>query len=560
MDDPGAIVFSPYVYGGEWLQGGMRGFTYLSYWTTYSLFGMNPLAFHAGNILIHCALAVCIYLFAGRFLREKSGAQQEGAPVGFPLVAALIFAVHPLAAEVTHYARARDHELVGLFSFLTAVAALDVLRRGSRGLPSLLLAILLGALSKEQGLVQCLLAAGIVGAFYWDESVFAPGFKKIPKRFFAYAVVVGALLALILFTGPVLFWWKRVCALFDNPELGFHTLTQSRLVWEYLVRMVVPLRLCADHQIAMTVSNADTGAWVAFVAAIGMVLAVAALHRKGYTNSSFLLAMALAPIFVRFAYTVETTLMVEYRAYPALPWAAMLVSLGLCRTLASKPAALKLSTAAVVVLLSALTFSYGRAWRSTEALVAHILKIYPTQLRAIIELNGSDLFFGNYSRIIERAGDFCARVSALGDSEKVRPERRYRGTAYFAARFNLQLAEALVGAGDCDAALRVLDSTKSLISQMVIPGQDMRRFAGIDAEWHLVKSLAEACKGNDKLAGMHRELAFSEDSPVMVAREMQARNRYLKTSRKSQTNDRAPAPERGESSQKQIPASQPTNL
>ncbi len=49
MDDDMAIVHSPLVYNGEWMQAGMRSLTYLSYWLTYELFGMAGWAFHVGN-------------------------------------------------------------------------------------------------------------------------------------------------------------------------------------------------------------------------------------------------------------------------------------------------------------------------------------------------------------------------------------------------------------------------------------------------------------------------------------------------------------------------------
>ena len=543
MDDPAAIVYSPMVTDGRWFLGGMRSFTCLTYWVTYAACGMSSAAFHAGNILIHCFQAVCIYLFSGIFIREMRGADKgtsEADPTWFPLVAALIFAVHPLSGEITHYARSRDHELVGLFSFLTAVFTVLSIRGGVRWLPSLALVVLLGALSKEQGVVQCLLSAGIVGAFYWRDPESLRKFKEIPKRFFAYAAAATGLLAIIFFTKTVFFWWQAAYEMLASQDLAYHTLTQSRVVWEYLFRMVIPVLLCPDHQIAMTVSYWDFGAWLAFATAIAALLGILHLYRRGYSLWAFFMAMTLAPIFIRFAYVVETTLMVEYRAYPSLPWVCMMFSLGLCRIFQGRPQALKTAALVVVLSFSFITFNYGKAWQSTDLLTGHILRTYPTQLRAIIENNGYALFRGNYGLVIARTDDFRRRVLMIGEIERRHPERRYRGVGYFAARFNLQRAEALVEVGSCDAALGVLQNTWSLIVQ----SQGDQRFGELEAEWHLVRSLAEAGKGNVRTSKTHRDLAFLIDgSPMQRAREAQALSRLAREQPQPGVQTSLPGPE-----------------
>jgi hypothetical protein len=88
----------------SWLQ--TRPLTWLSFWLNFQLSGRDPLLWHALNIAIHIACAVLLYRLLRRIMPEAA------------LLAALLFAAHPVMSEAVDYIYARAILLATLFSLL----------------------------------------------------------------------------------------------------------------------------------------------------------------------------------------------------------------------------------------------------------------------------------------------------------------------------------------------------------------------------------------------------------------------------------------------------------
>jgi tetratricopeptide (TPR) repeat protein len=83
----------------------------LSYAIDYSIWGFNPLAFHAINIIFHALAAVMLYLFLCRFLCELRNGHVAAA------IAALLFLMHPVNVESVTWMASRKYVLLAFFSF-----------------------------------------------------------------------------------------------------------------------------------------------------------------------------------------------------------------------------------------------------------------------------------------------------------------------------------------------------------------------------------------------------------------------------------------------------------
>ncbi len=93
-----------------------------SYLLDFRLFGMRPAGFHAVNVFIHLLNVLLLYLLGLRLFRE-------GAPA---LLAAALFAVHPVNAEAVDFLSARN-TLLSLFFVLSSILVFyEGLTRGSR--------------------------------------------------------------------------------------------------------------------------------------------------------------------------------------------------------------------------------------------------------------------------------------------------------------------------------------------------------------------------------------------------------------------------------------------
>ena len=98
--------------------------TFLSYQVQVALFGMQPWAFHAVNLLLHMGSTVLVALLVLRLTRRPAAA----------IVAALVFCLHPLQVEAVLWASARKDVLSTLLSLSTILLYLryrdDESRRG----------------------------------------------------------------------------------------------------------------------------------------------------------------------------------------------------------------------------------------------------------------------------------------------------------------------------------------------------------------------------------------------------------------------------------------------
>ena len=85
--------------------------TWLSHQTAVTLFGVSPVAHHAVNALLHVLNVGLLFVLLRRLTGRDSAA----------LIAALLFAVHPIHAESVAWVTERKDVLSGFFCFLTLI-------------------------------------------------------------------------------------------------------------------------------------------------------------------------------------------------------------------------------------------------------------------------------------------------------------------------------------------------------------------------------------------------------------------------------------------------------
>ncbi|MDD2336672.1 MAG: hypothetical protein PHD01_08845 [Geobacteraceae bacterium] len=140
------LIFSP---GNDYY----RPLTILSYLADFSLFGSNPAGFHLTNILIHLGNALLLYYLAMSLMGKDRGSKI------YSMLAALLFALHPINSEAVVWISARTDLLCCFF----ALICLNIFIRRSRDVtPLVFLGLFLSCLcslaSKESSLFLPLLA------------------------------------------------------------------------------------------------------------------------------------------------------------------------------------------------------------------------------------------------------------------------------------------------------------------------------------------------------------------------------------------------------------------
>jgi tetratricopeptide (TPR) repeat protein len=93
---------------------GPHPLTNLTFWLNYQLGGQEPLGYHALNLLLELGAVLLAYECLRRLL-----------PPTAAVIAAAIFAVHPLQAEAVNYVAARGVMLAALFCFAALLAWIE---------------------------------------------------------------------------------------------------------------------------------------------------------------------------------------------------------------------------------------------------------------------------------------------------------------------------------------------------------------------------------------------------------------------------------------------------
>jgi tetratricopeptide (TPR) repeat protein len=199
-----------------------------------------PFGFHLVNVLLHAAVSAAVLAFA-RLVFAHAGTSDALLPA---LIAALIFAVHPVHTEAVANVVGRAEllstlgVLVSLLAFARAIGRTGAVRMVWIGLS--LLAFAAALLSKESAFTE--LGLVVIVSVYRRHRL-------------------GAVLLPYLVVGAAYLWLRHVVVgsltlparppLLDNPlayvDAGTRIRTAVVVLWEYVSQLAFPLRLSADY-------------------------------------------------------------------------------------------------------------------------------------------------------------------------------------------------------------------------------------------------------------------------------------------------------------------------
>jgi Tfp pilus assembly protein PilF len=210
--------------------------TFTSLWLNYQIGGASPFGYHLVNVLLHATSAVLVW----RVLHVLA--------VPGALLAAALFAVHPVEVESVAWATERKNTLSGVLYLSSMLAYLRFAGIGARGDggrtegrdapggdPAIwalsLVLFLLGLLAKT---VVCTLPAALLLILWWQRGRLVPRDLAWLAPFF----VLGGALALV----TVRMESAHVGAVGRDWDLSFieRTLIAGRAVWFYLGKLAWP--------------------------------------------------------------------------------------------------------------------------------------------------------------------------------------------------------------------------------------------------------------------------------------------------------------------------------
>ena len=460
------------------------------------LFGLNPLGYRFGNWVLYGLTAGLGFTLLLEVLRDHRAA----------FAGALLWAVHPLHAEVVAWASARKDLLNAVFALLAAVLWLRGVRTGSvRTKWAAHGAFLLATLSKSS-------AAALPGILALHEVL--TGDRSIPPARRLFRATLGVLPMLVVAAAGAALHSLHQAAVGAGPGWrGGDWLTNLFVVagvhLRYLRQAVLPYGLANDY--AADIGGAG-GAWtlaglgLSVLLAVGAILAARRAPRVAWCGHWWLLLLVpvsnvLVPI---------TNLSADRYLFLPTLGACALAGLGLSGWAARGPGAARSAAAAlaaVTAVFGLLSARQALVWRDSVALWSNAVEVSPRCGRAwmnhgeaLAAAGRIDEALASFRRMIEaeplvanlwvHAGN---RLYALGGPERIQEVEAIlqRGVAKAGPTEGgplVALAWLRGQQGDREGAVRLLQ--EAVRRQPRLPQAHYN--LGIWHEWH--RRWEEACE------------------------------------------------------------------
>ena len=325
-----------------------RPLTYLTFWANYQTSGFNPLAWHLVNLLMHVGSVLLLFATLRRLVPERAA-----------LLAAALFAVHPLNAEAVNYIFARS-------TLLCTLLSLAAMRSWVNNRPWHAVAWFAGALlAKEECVTLPLFLLLLNLAMSRGRREWKP---------------IAAMLGLSLAAGArVLLATALIPGAKTGPQAGISALaylsSQGLSILRYLRLLLIPAGLTVDPDLRVTTGWPAWLAWIALVALCAGALRIFSGLRAGFWFlAGLILLMPSSSIFP------AADLAADRRMYlPMIAFAtagAMLLYTMRARALI-----------VVCASLAAISISRCEIWRTELSLWTEAVRMAPDKLRPRIQLS-----------------------------------------------------------------------------------------------------------------------------------------------------------------------------
>ena len=233
-------ILHTFYWAGYWDQnaGLYRPLSMISFAIEYQFFKDNPHASHCINVLLYGLIAVLLYRTLKRILKNYD-------PI-IPLIASVLFIIHPIHSEVVANIKSRD-ELLCLITFLLSLNfLLDYSEKENK--KHLMLGLLfyfLSLMSKEGAIV---FVAIIPLTFFFFSEVPQKKIITIGGYLFGVALVFYGIHEYVIHHAPEQHPYSKYDnALVDAPELSSRLATAIYILGRYIVMLFYPHPLSYDY-------------------------------------------------------------------------------------------------------------------------------------------------------------------------------------------------------------------------------------------------------------------------------------------------------------------------
>lgn len=437
-DLPFFLVDNPYVYsyGHRFSPFELRWLPYATLAWTANIFGLNLINFRIGNLLLHAATAVTLFLFLAALFRHVLAKQAEVANENslalnwLVFFAALLFALHPVAVYGAGYLIERTIVMATLFSLLALLAYMRGLTEGKRGwLAASVILYFLAVFSKEHAVMlpAVMLALTLL--------LRKPSAELVRKLWPVFAACAAIALLVVLQRKGIYGSAYEIDALemLDKIDIKdaypLSILTQCFMFFKYWMLWLLPnpAWMSVDMRVPFARSLMSPY-WLALAAFAGYgVLAIRLLLKRGMAGLvGFAMLFPWLLFFTEFASVRIQEPFVLYRSYLWMPGIFAALPAALALLSAKRAFLLLLFTSLLLIPLSIdrlSSFSHPLLlWDDAEALVHDkqdlpgVDRIYHNRARAFYDLKKYADAIEDYKREVALRPKFSHGYYGLGIS------------------------------------------------------------------------------------------------------------------------------------------------
>lgn len=355
FDDFALFSKSPVMLPARWIDcfRQTRPLTELTFWLNDALFGRSPVSWHVVDLLLHFLVVALVFDVVRKLIGDRAG-----------LIAAAIFAVHPMMTEPVAYVFARATLLATLFSLLATRSWIA----GRFWIATMWFTA--GMLAKEEcaalPLVLMLLPCDDRSLRSRLGSVLSRDHRERSCAFLAM-IAVGLTIGFRTLFAASAIAGSGVGANAGISLLAYFT-SQGVVIWRYLRLFVIPWGFSIDPSLARP------SMWIAILAWVALA-AVCLIPFRG----RFWFLMGLLLLTPSSSILPAADLAADRRMY--LPMIAFCACAGVLLETVDRRA-----IAAIVLALMAISIRYSILWAHPEALWSEAKRLAPDAVRPRIQL------------------------------------------------------------------------------------------------------------------------------------------------------------------------------
>ena len=358
--------------------------SWMSLGLDYTLWGMNPLGYHLTSAILHAVNAALVYLlalrlFAAAGVGEGASGDQRPRILG-SIVAALVFALHPLRVESVAWATERRDVLCFCFAAGSVLAYLRHLDRDVRARTWYAVSVVLFVASLlSKGTAVVLPAVLVLLNIYPLRRLGAHSGWSTPRAMRVYRDLAPFALLALAASAMTLVALQHM----DQLSVGGKLAVSAYGLWLYAWKTLLPIRLSPLYAMPLHVDPTAARFLVAYAGVLALSVGAWKAHPRWLGITIAWVAFVVITLPMLGLVQNGPQIAADRYTYYAGPVAGLLAGAAFAMSFRRNVVASVAAAIAVIALLASLTWRQIDVWHDSRSLWSRALAMDSTSAIAL---------------------------------------------------------------------------------------------------------------------------------------------------------------------------------